>query len=123
MLQKSIIIIRHTLPLWQTHFSKLHFYPDCIQILDIIPQKWVKHQLSAILEPRLVNIKFNFKFRIWSISRLGFNGISNQFTYTFNSINEFKIYNMKYWMFRQILQMQFFSLDKKIDSTEKYKFG
>ena len=48
MLQKSIIIIRHTLPLWQTHFSKLHFYPDCIQILDIIPKKQVEHQLSLI---------------------------------------------------------------------------
>ena len=121
---KKVLLLFGTHSHYDRPISQNYIFTQiAFKFLTLFLKKWVKHQLSAILEPRLVNIKFNFKFRIWSISRLGFNGISNQFTYTFNSINEFKIYNMKYWMFRQILQMQFFSLDKKIDSTEKYKFG
>ena len=111
---KKVLLLFGTHSHYDRPISQNYIFTQiAFKFLTLLPKKWVKHQLSAILKPRLVNTKFNFKFRIWSISRLGIYGIGNQFTYTFNSINEFKIYNMKYWMFRQILQMQFFSLDKK----------
>ena len=122
---KKVLLLFGTHSHYDRPISQNYIFTQiAFKFLTLFLKKWVKHQLSAIVEPRLVNIKFNFKFRMWSFSRLGIYGIGNQFTYTFNSINEntqFTIWNIG--CFAKFCKCNFFLWIKKVYSIEKYNFG
>lgn len=125
---KKVLLLFGTHSHYDRPISQNYIFTQiAFKFLTLFPKnKWNTNFLlsSYFLKLKLANIKINFKFRICSISRLGFNGISNQFTYTFNSINEntqFTIWNIE--CFAKFCKCNFFLWIKKVDSTVKYNFG